>query len=82
MKTLNLKNVNSINRNSEFIIVKDNSKNFALVSGLDKTDSYIITIQKYFNNKIIQKTLSRKTKEGTINLIKREFKVGNTIVSK
>lgn len=82
MKTLNLKKVSAINRNSEFKIVKDNSKNFALVSGLDKKDAYIITFKKYFNNRIMEKTFSRQTKEGTVNLIIREFKTGNVFVSK
>lgn len=72
MKTINLKKINTITKTDEFKIVKDNSKNFAIVSWVFY--EFIVTINKWHKNRLTQKTFSRKTKDGIVNLIKNELK--------
>lgn len=72
MKTINLKKITSLTKDNEFKIIQDNSKNSAIVSWA--FDEFIVTINKWYKNRLTQKTFSRKTKIGIINLIKKELK--------
>lgn len=71
-RVLNTRNLSKIDKTGEFKITASNSENFALASWA--FDEFVITVNKKWKNRWSERTFVRRTKLGTVNLIKKELK--------